>query len=302
MNIPQLSYIFVTKNKLSYLKNRLETLLANKQDDEEILMADGGSTDGTKEYLEELKNQGKINYFISAPDFGESHALNKLLFACRGVLITGITDDDVYDFHAIRACKNFMLTHVSIDLLGTEGGSFNRSFEKIKEKDPLQLVRALDYVEYYRRWQSNHVPFSFCGLGMMFRRSSLPILGLFNLSFYSADAEFTLRASAGKTILAWYTGYSFINIKNIQSVTWVHHKKVRKEIDRLNKFYLDKDPDSFIINALRSLSARIQKAFIYRRPQSKESIIAQWPEIANIGERWLEIKNKEKKPEFLWKK
>ncbi|OHA17036.1 MAG: hypothetical protein A3C79_02010 [Candidatus Taylorbacteria bacterium RIFCSPHIGHO2_02_FULL_45_28] len=299
---PQLSYIFVTKNKLPYLKNRLGVLLTKRQNNEEILIADGGSTDGTIEYLQKLKNSGQIDYFITEPDYGESHALNKLLFECRGVLITAITDDDVYDFDAICACKTFMLEYPEIDFLGTEGGSFNRSFEQLEGNDPLQLVRALNYVKYYQKWQNDHTPFSFCGLGMMWRRSALPILGLFNLSFYSADTEFTFRASAGKANLAWYTGYSFINIKNVQSVTWVHRKKVWGEINRLNKFYLDKNPDLLIIRALKVLSSRVRQIFSPKKTQSAEIFTEQWPKIAQIGEKWLEIKNKEKRPEFIWKR
>ena len=66
-----LSYLIVTKNKLPYLESSLEKVIDQKKPDEEILVADGGSTDGTKEYLAELKAQNKIDYFISEKDFGE---------------------------------------------------------------------------------------------------------------------------------------------------------------------------------------------------------------------------------------
>ena len=60
-----LSYIIATKNKLPYLKIALEKLIANKKEGEEILVADGASTDGTKEYIEELEHAGKIDFYIS---------------------------------------------------------------------------------------------------------------------------------------------------------------------------------------------------------------------------------------------
>ena len=81
---PNLSYIIATKNKLPYLKIALEKLIANKKEGEEILVADGASTDGTKEYIEELERAGKIDFYISEPDYAESHALNKLFLKAQG--------------------------------------------------------------------------------------------------------------------------------------------------------------------------------------------------------------------------
>ena len=61
-----LSYVTATKNKLPYIKIGLGKLIAAKKSDEEILVADGASTDGTAEYLAELKAAGKIDYFVSS--------------------------------------------------------------------------------------------------------------------------------------------------------------------------------------------------------------------------------------------
>ena len=95
----------------------------------------------------------------------------------------------------------------------------------------------------------------------MIRRSSLPLLGLWDPSFRRADAEFSLRVTAGKANIAWYTGYSFVNISNPQSVSLVYMKKIKDETDRLNKFYLNKNPDSFIVEKLKVLRNKIRSGF-----------------------------------------
>jgi hypothetical protein len=51
----------------------------------------------------------------------------------------------------------------------------------------------------------------------MFRRSSLPLVGLFNTSTRRVDAEFSLRVSVGSAKLAWYSGVTFVRIANPQS-------------------------------------------------------------------------------------
>lgn len=301
MNNIRLTYVVTTKNKLPFLKNRLEALFKNKSSDEEIIVADAASTDGTIEFLKDAQKNGHIDYLISEPDFGESHALNKLFLVARGELITIITDDDVFCFPAINTCKEFMLEHTEIDLLSTEGGSFNKISTSLNEH-PLQLVRALDYRNKYKTWQENKTPFSFCGLGIMFRRSSLPLIGLWDLSFRAADAEFSFRTTAGKANIAWYAGYSFVNISNPQSVSFVFRDKIKNELNRLNTFYYYKKSSFFIFDLLNMFRAKFKQVINQNEKQAKESFETRWPELVFIAEKWLEIKNGERKPEFLWHK
>ena len=60
-----LSYIITTFQKLPYLKIVLPELIANRLDDEEIVIIDGGSKDGTAEWLQELHAQNKIQQFVN---------------------------------------------------------------------------------------------------------------------------------------------------------------------------------------------------------------------------------------------
>ena len=50
----QLSYIIATRNRLPFLKITIEKIIDNIQPDEEIVVVDGNSTDGAKEYLNKL--------------------------------------------------------------------------------------------------------------------------------------------------------------------------------------------------------------------------------------------------------
>ena len=293
-NNTTLSYIITTKNKLPYLKESLGRLLQHVKNNEEIIVADGASTDGTKEFLSELKRSGKIEYFVSEPDFGESHGLNKLLLIARGVLITVITDDDVFHYPAIGACKKFMLAEPQVDMVSTGGG--------FKDQNTATGVRPLAYAHDYRQWQKDHTPFSFCGLGIMIRRSSLPLLGLWNPSFRRADAEFSLRVSAGSANIAWYTGYSFVNISNPQSVSLVYMKKIKDETDRLNKFYLNKNSDLFIVEKMKVLRNKIRSGALFGSKQRPATFQAEWPKLSADALKWLEEMNASGDPEFLWNK
>src|SRR3989344_129829 len=295
-----LSYLIVTKNKLPYLESSLEKVIDRKKPDEEILVADGGSTDGTKEYLAELKAQNKIDYFISEPDFGLAHALNKLIITAQGTLLKYLSDDDAFDFRVIESCKAFMLAHKEIDLINTEGGSLNDPSRMIGQDDPLQIVRTLNYLDNYNKWQNTHTPFYFCDLGVIFRHASIPIVGGWNPSFPGPDIEFSLRVSAGKANIAWHTGYSYINISNPQSVSIVYMKKTKRLTDKLNKFYFNKNPKSYIYDRLEVLKNKLRNNPRTKNKQRTVEFSVQWPTLVEISEKWMGIKNNQKNPEFIW--
>lgn len=294
MDTRDLSYILTTKNKLPYLKTSLEKLLQQKKEGEEILVADGASTDGAREYLTDLKESGKIDYLVSEPDYGESHALNKLLFAARGKLIKVVTDDDVFHYPTIALCKKFMMEHHEIDFVSANGG--------FKNQDPETQVRPLVSTGEYKLWQKYRTPFSFCGLGYIVRKSALPVVGLWNISFRRADAEYTLRLTSGKANLAWYTGYAYVNVSNPASVSIVHQKKIKDETDRLNKFYLNKNPDNFLVEKFKIARNKVHSTLLGRGARlSSRAFSEKWPALAATTEKWLEDRHKEKH-EFLWNK
>lgn len=294
MNEIKLTYIISTFNRLPYLKKAIATLIKNKKDDEEIIIADGDSADGTKDFLVSLLKNKQIDYFISEPDTGESHALNKLLLRARGDLIKIVTDDDIFYYPNIQICKNFMLNHNKIDILGTDGG--------LKDQNPEKQVRPLLYKNDYIKWQKNHTPFSFCCLGIMLRKSSLPLLGLFNHDFKRCDAEFSFRITSGKVNIAWSTTPSFVNISNPQSTSLIYMKKIKNETDRLNKFYLNKNPDSFVIERLKVLKNKLLYGLFVKKRIPSKSFETELIKLSEISERWLEEMNKSKDQKFIYNK
>jgi glycosyltransferase involved in cell wall biosynthesis len=292
MNEIRLSYLITTKNKLPYLKQSIQKLIEYKKNDEEILVADGASTDGTGEFLQSLKDKGFITYFISEQDYGEAHGLNKLFLQAKGTLITIVTDDDVFHYETISCIKDFMLAHLEIDMTGTEGG--------FKDQNSLKSVRAMCYEQNYKKWQINHTPFACCCLGIIFRRSSLPLLGLWNTSYKKLDAEFSLRNTAGKANIAWYTGHAYVNISNPQSTSIVYMKRIKSETDCLNKLYFGKNENSFLVEKFKIFKTKLRNMFFNYSDSDNSKM--DWSELVKIAEDWLEKTNKEKRTEFLWNK
>lgn len=73
----KISIISITLNNLTGLKKTLESVVKQTYKDIEYIVIDGGSTDGSKEYLQE--NDEHIAYWCSEPDNGIYNAFNKSL-------------------------------------------------------------------------------------------------------------------------------------------------------------------------------------------------------------------------------
>ncbi len=291
MSDKRLTYVTSTLNKLPYLKVSLEHLIKNKKSDEEILVADGGSTDGTKQYLENLYRQGNIDGYLSEKDFGESHALNKLFLRAKGELITLITDDDAFDFTVINKCRTFMQENPKIDILGTNGAKKNQNTNS--------NIVLMDYANDYNTWVKINKPFMFCGLGIMFRTSSLPILGLWGIGFARADAEYTLRITSGKGVLAWYTGPSFVNISNPQSISRTQRQKIWYETKKLRYFYLNER--NLYPKFLIDLRAKIRILRDKLIPKTNNGASEKWNFMFEKSLTWLTEQNKSSHYTFIVK-
>lgn len=226
-----LSYCITTFNKLPYLKEVMRLLLLNLQPDEEIVIADGGSKDGTKEYLQKLFDEGAIHQFISEKDAGEAHGYNKTFLMARGVLIKVITDDDVFNYKHIRRMKQFMFANPDIDVLTGNIISVN----------VMQSITFFEFRKSYQVWFEQWVNKKFNStffscLPLMIRKSSCTLIGLFDTSFKHVDLEFSVRITALKRKVAFYTGIVSIGLVNGQSVSAQEDSYtivLKKEIERL---------------------------------------------------------------------
>jgi glycosyltransferase involved in cell wall biosynthesis len=288
----QLSYVLTTRNKLPYLAEVLAVLIANKKAGEEIIIADGGSTDGTAKYLEQLLKENKIDAYTSETDSGEAHGYNKAIINSRGMLIKVITDDDFFYFPGIERCKEFMLAHPDIDFLATDG--FKRRSVQTK---PVLIT----YRKEYARWSRTHRPFSFCGLGIMLRRSSLPLTGLFHAGFMRVDAEIALRVTAGEANIAWYTQPCYTHIENARSNSATQKQQMLDEMEKLEMLYLGKNRTIW-----QKMRRRIRESLEKRVPsvvrkQRTPLSLDEWKEVF-ASSHSLFTDERLSLGEFLWKK
>lgn len=91
---PIVSIIVPTFNRLARLTRCLEKILQNVATPHEIVVVDGGSTDGSRAFLTELAGrQANLRLIFEPQREGAVRAFNKGFRAARGVYVTWLNDD-----------------------------------------------------------------------------------------------------------------------------------------------------------------------------------------------------------------
>lgn len=231
MNNYSISYIIATKNRLPFLKITLGRLLHELLPDEEIVIVDSNSTDGTKEYLQLLFEQGKIHQYISEPDKNQAHGWNKVMLMANGTIIKKIIDDDVFCYTAIRKCKDHMLQNPAIDVMLSN--DLNSSL------NDHETITSSSRFTQFEKWNSGDLPsFTFGDVHILIRKSAIAYIGLYNTSFTMMDWEYSLRISYLKANIAYYTGYNALSVAHPQSITSLKDAdKITRQGKRGEVFY-----------------------------------------------------------------
>lgn len=92
--MPKISIITVNFNNLVGLKKTAESVLKQSYRDFEFLIIDGGSKDGSKEYIEEISD--KLTLWVSEPDSGIYNAMNKGIKMAKGDYICFLNSGDIF--------------------------------------------------------------------------------------------------------------------------------------------------------------------------------------------------------------
>lgn len=295
-----LSYVLTTRNKLPLLRVVMAGLLEQIGPDEEIVVTDGASTDGTADYLRELHASGRIHQFASQRDSGEAHGMNRAVLMARGDIIKIVTDDDAFFWKGIRDCKHFLQTHPEIDLLATEGG--------LADCTTKEFITHTYHRHGFERYRDHKVEFEFPGLGLMIRRSSLALTGLFDVRYLRVDSEFALRVTSGPAKLAWCASPMWVRVQNQQSNSVTFNERVIQDTVRLNRYYgvVHREPEYWRVvedsarAILKPLKRRFSKTFAnLTPPPASYEFKEDWGTVFRRCDEWLAAQNQNKAAEFL---
>ena len=97
--LPKISIVTPSFNQGEYIEETIRSVLLQNYPNLEYIVIDGGSTDKTIEIIKKYAQW--ITYWVSEPDNGQSHALNKGVEKCTGEIFNWINSDDFYSQNAL---------------------------------------------------------------------------------------------------------------------------------------------------------------------------------------------------------
>jgi glycosyltransferase involved in cell wall biosynthesis len=112
---PRISIVTPCKNGAAHLEAAMHSLLSQGYPDLEYVVVDGGSTDGSVEIIR--KHAAHLAFWVSEPDRGHAHALNKGFARTTGEILGWLNHDDVLLPGSLHLLAELFATFPRIDWL-----------------------------------------------------------------------------------------------------------------------------------------------------------------------------------------
>ncbi len=110
VSFPKISIVIPSFNKVDFIEETLKSIVDQDYLNLEVIIQDGGSTDGTLEILKKYaKKYPKIFKLESKKDNGQLDAINKGFSKASGEIVSFINADDVYEKGALKKIAKIYL-------------------------------------------------------------------------------------------------------------------------------------------------------------------------------------------------
>lgn len=119
LRLPLVSIVMPSFNQVRFLETALGSVLEQDYPNIELLVIDGGSTDGSLEVLQQYAD--RLAYWQSRPDEGQADAINQGLQRTKGKYVAWLNSDDVYLPGAIHEAVEAMESNPEVGMVYADG-------------------------------------------------------------------------------------------------------------------------------------------------------------------------------------
>jgi glycosyltransferase involved in cell wall biosynthesis len=232
---PKISIITVCLNMVDYIEDTIKSIILQSYENLELIVIDGGSTDGTVEVLEKYKD--KINRLIVEPDDGQYYAIQKGLDISTGDIVAWLNADDIYYPWTLSIVGEVFSKFESVDWIIGLPSYINESGQCVRI-----LNQAAAYPQKYIRngWHRTHLACYLQQESMFWRKSLLAKAGGLNTDLkYAADFELWTRFARFSDLVSLTTPIASFRLREGEQKSSkgksIYKEEVRITCKRLKK-------------------------------------------------------------------
>ncbi len=115
MSYPLVSVVMPSFNQAQFIRESIMSVLDQGYPALELIVMDGGSTDGTLEVLKSIDDSRMT--WVSEKDNGQTDAINKGMRQAKGEILTYLNSDDLLLPGAVRFTAEYFETHPDVSVI-----------------------------------------------------------------------------------------------------------------------------------------------------------------------------------------
>lgn len=176
-----ISIITPSFNQGYFIEQTIESVLSQEYTNLDFVIIDGGSTDNTIDVIK--KYQKYLSYWVSEPDKGQSHAINKGLQMVKGEVVNWLNSDDYLEPGALNKVSE-VFANPDTKVLCARSRKFDENSEYISRgteiyEDNLEKTLGWARIDQPETW---------------FRKSAFDTVGgVSEMMHYLMDREWWIR-------------------------------------------------------------------------------------------------------------
>ena len=119
----KISVAFIVYNGANYMRNQLDSILAQTYKVDEIIVVEDASIDNTKEILVEFinKHPSLFSIYYNSVNYGSYRSIDKALKACTGDIIILSDHDDFWESNKVESILKYFKENPNMEGLMTNG-------------------------------------------------------------------------------------------------------------------------------------------------------------------------------------
>lgn len=151
MIYPKISIVTPVYNQVQYLEQTILSIINQGYPNLEYIIIDGGSTDGTIDVIR--KYESYIAYWVSEPDKGMYHAIQKGFEHSTGEVMCWLNSDDVFFDKCLFAIADVFMHHPDVEWFSGKSAAIDADgvILGVDDMDGVDTIRFCKYDFYLNR-------------------------------------------------------------------------------------------------------------------------------------------------------